>query len=984
MDGSSPGPAPLKRVVVDAELNPSVTLAWQQNGWPFLHAVEISNLRETPLHGLQLRISADPPFFEPIQVDVGDLHPGATWHHSPVAVQLSSAFLSSQTESHRGHVEFQLVATDGGQLTTREEVDILAPTHWPGTRVLPELLAAYVRPNAEVLHPVLKDVASRLEQITGRGSIDGYQSGEAARVAEIAQCVFEALQARSIRYIGVPASFERSGQKTRTHEQVLAGGAGNCLDLTLLAAALFEQCGLHPLVVLIDGHAFPGLWLTDFHLHECATDDPLPVRKRVELGEALVFDASAMAEGTPFGEARRIAEGHLDDVSRFRLAMDVRAAREAGVRPLPFASDGVTIDPAFMPTSPARGLAPDTRASDDARFARGPSPNQTTRTSTRVDKWKTKLLDLSLRNKLLNYRPGPRSLTLLGVEAERFEDALADGEPLHVSPRPNPHPGQSLEDARSGWLERATAQQSKGELLADHPAADMAKRIKELYRRSRAAYQESGAVVLYAAIGFLEWFESDRSDKPRRAPLILVPVELTKPRSGDRWGLKAAEEEPRINVTLLQKLKLDFGLDVAGLDQPPKDDAGLDVGQILYDVRQLVKDQRRWQVVDGVALSIFSFKKFLMWLDLEAKQTELERQPIVRHLLGGSGRAYPLAKELVAEHETDRARPPKAVTTVRDADPSQLQAIFAAEDGSSFVLQGPPGTGKSQTITNMIAQLLGVGKSVLFVSEKLAALQVVQRRLTDAGLEPFCLELHSHQATKKAVVEQLRRPFEVAANHDPIRWEKQNQELATLRDQLTAHADRLSKPSPFDTTARGVLASLFGLADTPDVGLPDVDVKRLRPKHLAAMDQAIADLLVAAEDAGDLRKHPLKASRPTGWSPDRQDRVEQALRDALASIDDALLAVAATEALLGDATRDHSLERLSLVAELSTLVETTPTPPLALVAMEGLRERLATVEAWAARGRAAHAERQRLLEHYQPSAFELDLPTARTTLEKWA
>ena len=86
-----------------------------------------------------------------------------------------------------------------------------------------------------------------------------------------------------------------------------------------------------------------------------------------------------------------------------------------------------------------------------------------------------------------------------------------------------------------------------------------------------------------------------------------------------------------------------------------------------------------------------------------------------------------------------------------DADASQRTVLTAIRKGGNLVVQGPPGTGKSQTIANAIAETLARGKTVLFVSEKLAALQVVAKRLRAAGLGEFCLEAHGHGGDKKAV-----------------------------------------------------------------------------------------------------------------------------------------------------------------------------------------------------------------------------------------
>ena len=112
---------------------------------------------------------------------------------------------------------------------------------------------------------------------------------------------------------------------------------------------------------------------------------------------------------------------------------------------------------------------------------------------------------------------------------------------------------------------------------------------------------------------------------------------------------------------------------------------------------------------------------------------------------------------------------------------SKQEAIEAAKRGVSFVLQGPPGTGKSQTIANIIAESLMAGKKVLFVSQKMAALEVVQNRLNQKELGDFCLEVHSHKMDKREVITRLMRSLSNTHLPTPSQdYQRQRQEIKQL------------------------------------------------------------------------------------------------------------------------------------------------------------------------------------------------------------
>ncbi|MCI7005295.1 MAG: DUF4011 domain-containing protein, partial [Akkermansia muciniphila] len=361
---------------------------------------------------------------------------------------------------------------------------------------------------------------------------------------------------------------------------------------------------------------------------------------------------------------------------------------------------------------------------------------------SRVDEWQRRLLDISLRNDLLNTRMTTRQIELIVPDAAELEDELAAGRSF------------CIEEANGDQV--AAGALKKGRLLATSGGRlPLPRRLQKLYRTARTNLEETGSAALYVAIGYLRWKPADKADKECLAPLVLVPVEIR--RSGTQYRLEQSGdgEGPRFNMTLLEMLRRERILLPELEGELPTDKRGVDVPQIMALVQQRVSHMDGWGVENRASVGIFSFATYLMWKDLTERHTELLQNDIVRHLAATRRGAFPTGADFPKVADIEAQLPPEAFALPSSADGTQLSAVLAAEQGKSFVLIGPPGTGKSQTITNIIARCLGAGKTVLFVAEKSAALQVVYKRLCRIGLGDFCLRLHSNKANKGEVLRQF-------------------------------------------------------------------------------------------------------------------------------------------------------------------------------------------------------------------------------------
>lgn len=381
-----------------------------------------------------------------------------------------------------------------------------------------------------------------------------------------------------------------------------------------------------------------------------------------------------------------------------------------------------------------------------------------------------------------------------------LEDQLADGTVFRLLALKDEHAvsGRDLaaEEARQIEVGLARDAMVRGQVAVPLTSRDMTNRLTELYRKARSDAAEGGTNTLFLAVGFLRWKRTDSDPRHYRAPLLLLPVKLERRSAQSEFRLSQLEDEVRINATLLEFLKRDFELRMPELEgELPRDESGLDIPRILQILRHKVRDVAGFEVLEDCALSTFSFAKYLMWKDLVDRTDNLRESRLVRHLVDsptesfeGSTRAMPQPADI------DRKHAPADLLAPLPVDSSQLAAVMAAAQQRDFVLIGPPGTGKSQTITNIIADQLGRGRTVLFVAEKAAALDVVHRRLERHGLGTAVLELHSNKADRKAVLTQLDRSWDRASGHSTADWVRVTDDLRVTRDQLNGYVAALHLP----------------------------------------------------------------------------------------------------------------------------------------------------------------------------------------------
>ena len=981
---------------IELKAEPRLCYAMQQSAVPWLRSIHLRNGAAEPLRDVTLTLEVEPPIAAPVTQRVAEIPAGGEfeWKVDPRVVP---GMLANVLERVRGELRATVFAGDEVVAATTQPLEVLAYNEWPGLSPLPALLAAFCSPNHPGLAPTLHAVSDAVRGTTGSGALDGYQQKDPARVLAFLGAVHDVLEAHGITYVNPPPSFEDIGQKIRTPEQVLGDRLGTCLDLALLQAALLEHIGLHPLVVLQRSHALVGVWLQDGSTVQPAVGPAVELRKRCDLGVMAVIESvmCCRSGAQPFAVARKAARDLLDADGEFCVAIDVHASRRAGIQPLPPRTSVFTVpepeEAVQLTPAPEPAAATDVprEVATETGGQRHESPPDAAK--DRLEHWKSKLLDLTMFNRLLNFRETKKTIRLCAHDLGALEDRMQQGSRMRIYTRPGIGSGDDprdleLAEKRSGVdvLASYLADELKsGRLRADHDGDDLEARLVKIYRHARTSLEESGANTLYLAVGFLRWFETPQSKKARRAPLLLLPLVIERTSVQEGFRLVLDDAEPRINQTLLQMLWRDFELEVT-FDGVPEDERGVDVAAVLDTFRAAVLGMSGWEVELAAHIGFFSFTKYLMWLDL-AEREDLMRSAALRHLVETPGATFAQDVAELARDELDDVDP-EQVYCPKDADSSQLAAVLAGASGRTFVLEGPPGTGKSQTITNLIAQALAGDKRVLFVAEKRAALEVVQRRLDSVGLGAFCLELHSSKSGPKAVLEQLRRPLELGFRREPQQWGETAAELQGERRRLNRYVNSIHRRREHDISVFEAIGRLVYLSDSRRVPMPEL--LQRGPAEVVKAREAVADLTAAAQGLGVPREEPWWGVRRVGWSPALLRDivgVAQRLQQASKSLTEAVRPIAVDFGL--DAVLPvvgPSRDQLDLLLELAGLFRAPSLPPSALLRCGDWRATDAALSSVLTMGRKRDELWAPLAERWRRELLGLDLGTLAASYRRWA
>jgi very-short-patch-repair endonuclease len=491
-----------------------------------------------------------------------------------------------------------------------------------------------------------------------------------------------------------------------------------------------------------------------------------------------------------------------------------------------------------------------------------------------LEQSRLELLDMGLRgNSLLHFRiGGAKALEIDGEHSLDIYTILVEKQRSMIF-LPAPEEGKEAK----AYGEKGFTDNKLQTLIEEEP---LDRKLLKISTEARSFAEEKGVEVLYLALGFLHWFEDESSEKLRRAPLMLVPVNLLRTTAKERFKLSFSDADLGPNLTLAAKMNQEFRLSL-----PPFEEE-FDLAAYFSAVEKSIEGQERWSVDrDEIALGFFSFGKFQMYQDLDSdgwpEGKKPEEQTLLKQLLGPG-----FSQTSAGEGDGGKPAQPAPVDLhfVKDADSSQTEAVMLVKQGANLVIQGPPGTGKSQTITNIISESLSEGKSILFVAEKMAALEVVKRRLDQCHLGDSVLELHSHKSKKKAVLGELKKTLDLGKPNIEDRGEEKQKHVQLMK-KLDDYCEQVAAPilnsqvSYIDAVGHHIrLKNELG-----DTLLPELDFGKIKNWSAHEFTEASAllrELCEHLKEMGPVAQSPFAGSLLEECSPLEEEKLARAAQVA--------------------------------------------------------------------------------------------------------
>lgn len=653
------------------------------------------------------------------------------------------------------------------------------------------------------------------------------------------------------------------------------------------------------------------------------------------------------------------------------------------------------------------------------------SPASIQKISLTINAWKSKLLDLTKRNRALNFKPNKVStVTIIDEQAtEIFRLLCLQNKSLKFKAKPETAEETSRRKAKeqaaklkTGRVfdspdaslisttissETISSENSNSEVsemedeseenlsipdFVPYDAATLGDQytdeflqtnafsekldtsLRRLEEQARSSQEEQGINSLFLALGMLQYADSDDSKEFYKAPLILVPVILERRSARTGYTIKTTDDETIVNPSLAEFLRRNHGINLPEIPDSGNIPEDYDLQAFFTETSEAIRQQANWTIKNEIQLALFSFQKLVMYKDLEKNAEMLAAHSIINKVITRSGDSFAVLPDDVRSMELDRDFAPEATAQVVDADSSQLRAIAAVARNYNLVLEGPPGTGKSQTITNLIAQSLSAGKSVLFVAEKMAALDVVHRRLVAAGLGEFCLELHSSKANKRAVMNEIRLSLDASLQGVAVP-QASSSRLPIVRRELTDYANAVHAPcGTLNQSPYRVYGELGAVLNAPKVVLQN-DIFGYTEEQINDALRQVKDLSVAAEHVGAPGSHPWRDTTKTFYSEQNIDEIEQLGKSLKKKLSKAVVQAQAVETSFGLPPIKNFADVETAVA-IASVMARSPGAPMQILGNEAWNTPPVEAKNLIEKGRRIVELKTRVERNFTPAVFE--------------
>lgn len=839
---------------IDITLNCSNVVSYfhLQNGISPIKRLYVKNTAQIDKENIRLKVYSEPAFLMPLELEQAVLPRRATTKFETGA-RISPLFMVALDK----HLDAKII------VEVYEENTLISQATCPVQLLAfnecdfeenPAGIATFVKRTAEI-NKLLSLVNRKLDSWNVSAKSTGY-AGSKNSVRNFFAATFSVLAEQNF----IKGDTGKDREMVNSHAEILISKIASPLELALLYASIVEGNGQNPLIGRVAGKWCVGCFLNNDCFANIVNDDASVVIKKLERGvnELSLIFVDDIYGATAFERAEKSAIAFLKKADTADFFIDIKRARIMHVYPLP---ERVMREGGY-----------DVVGSKD--FITGAAPSQIKEYNgeiggekeiSRVTQWERKLLDMDMRNALLNFKVTQAVAKLLVPNIEDFIENIGENKTYTLGSKPKENT-YNLDKISTGFERNSylkpfvdyTLYEYKNKRLRTvYDTKEHDSTLLRLFRKEKSIQEETGTVTLYLAAGFLKWCEKEDGEE-RYAPIFLYPVSITKKGIAQAvYNLEVNSEDAQINTTLLEFLYQEFNLDMRGLAQVELNDAK-DMLSVLARVKRETVDFKGWEVMDNVFLASLSFANYLLWYDVKYKTEKFREHPIINSLINNR-LELDTSKYEMSDRSSDEAYIGKEKMYLPiSADSSQYSAIYDSLT-KSFVLHGPPGTGKSQTITNIIANNIVRGRRVLFVAEKMAALSVVHRRLQNIGLGDFCLELHSDKTNKNAVLSHIINTLSLAETKSEEEATAKADEIGACVEKLQGELDSMHRKRALGFSLYEAILNYFENQDAPDcLRIDSLFYEKLTEKSFNNYLEVLTELALRAKECGDIDKSPFK------------------------------------------------------------------------------------------------------------------------------
>ena len=922
-----------------------ITYATAFNGKSIIRALGIRSMSSKTALNVTIEVtiqSLGKSLSQPWKAQVGTLD-NKPIRFENLSLDFYSELLFQQIETVPAELKVRLLEEGAQQLCeVIWSLDFYSPSTWLLTDSTKETLAAFVQPNHPVLRGVLDEAVSILGKETKISALPGYQLPQLVR--PMVQSIYQALVNRKITYSDPPASWDLKGQRIRNPQTVLDEKVGTCLDTAVLFASLLEASGLHPVIAVIPGHAFVGFWTAEYYAEQA--DPPLwtelpisDVINLVDSGYIELIETTTICDGlnqVPYAQAVTETRGRISSTdglgslsSRSTLVNVVacRVLRPRPIRPIPavFKSpDGTVQVIEYKPIEFSVNLLKKQMSEEGGQG--GAASTLDLNVPPVVRRWLDSLLDLSLRNPLINYR-GSNSVRILSAPGILgvLENLLQNNQTLTLVPsRPSKGSESTADttilDARGevagGGDSASTIAEalSKKIIITDFPEDSHKSTLRKLASSAKTFMEETGSNGLYLAMGTLNWSVKNSKGESQAvtSPLILVPVNIISKNRGREYFLAIDESSQVVpNFSLAEKLRRDLGINLEKLVNLVEDESGVDIDGTFDYIRKTFAAAgiNNFRVDEKANLGIFNFSTYRMWRDLLDNWKKFQENALINHFINSPNSEFKDPVQGVTEEDLDYLVSRLPISS----DASQARAISMAMAGKTFILQGPPGTGKSQTITNLLARALSEGKRVLFVAQKEDARDVVAQRLESAGLAAFSLNLGDKKTSPRAIKEQLVKVIDIAIAADEVGYETARGEYEGALLPLQKYRNRLHEAGRLGESIYSALDKKLAVQGSTALPIPGEFIANSTVEDKELLHRSIKNLADLGPQTGIASTNPWSFTTRTS---DFSEPELSELKDLVRFLRDSLLVIQNSSPSLAFLNAATSVEEITGIRSL--------------------------------------------------------------------